>query len=63
VHERVQWGQCDTARLLAVVLVHVCVQIAVEGNIASGKSTLLDKLSQLESVEVRDVLLDVHTCN
>ena len=30
-------------------------QIAVEGNIASGKSTLLSKLSQLESVEVRDV--------
>jgi len=28
------------------------LRIAVEGNIASGKSTLLDKLSQLESVEV-----------
>lgn len=61
MHEGVQWGQCVTAHLLAVVL--VCVQIAVEGNIASGKSTLLDKLSQLESVEVRDVLwmwLDVY---
>lgn len=28
-------------------------QIAVEGNIASGKSTLLKKLSQLNGVEVR----------
>ena len=35
---------------------YACVQIAVEGNIASGKSTLLNKLSQLETVEVREII-------
>lgn len=39
------------------------LQIAVEGNIASGKSTLLSKLSQLESVEVRDANTFFITCN
>ena len=38
------------------------LQIAVEGNIASGKSTLLSKLSQLESVEVRDANTFFVTC-
>ena len=43
---------------------HHCMtlQIAVEGNIASGKSTLLSKLSQLESVEVRDANTFFVTC-
>ena len=41
-------------RVFAALL--ACVQIAVEGNIASGKSTLLNKLSQLETVEVREIL-------
>ena len=38
------------------------LQIAVEGNIASGKSTLLSKLSELESVEVRDANTFFVTC-
>ena len=38
------------------------LQIAVEGNIASGKSTLLSTLSQLESVEVRDANTFFVTC-
>ena len=38
------------------------LQIAVEGNIASGKSTLLSNLSQLESVEVRDANTFFVTC-
>ena len=34
-------------------------QVVVEGNIASGKSTLLKKLSQIKDVEVDDFVLSV----
>ena len=46
-----------------ITIIVLSAQIAVEGNIASGKSTLLSKLSQLESVEVRNVNTVLFCCH